>query len=236
MITYVNEQFVEVSGYSEGELVGKSHNIIKSPETPPHIFEDLWNTIQQRRVWRGQLRNISKDGTPYYIYATIFPLVDTKGSIIEYIAIGNNITERVEIENRLKRQEKYSKMIFNNQKNIVFTATKESGIIEVNQKFLDTFGFNSVEAFKAVHNSICELFIEKEGYLKASTPNRHWSEPIFENPRIDPQGHLLRISMGLERIYSVPVNVWSLKDEEVMNSKLLQDFYGVGSMLEEIGQ
>ena len=215
IITYANEQFIEVSGYQKHELIGKSHNIIRDPDTPSHIFKDLWSTIKQKKVWRGQLQNRSKNGTAYFVYATIFPLVDSKGNIIEYIAVRNNITKRVEAENKLKRQEKYNKMIFNNQENIVFTATKEEGVIEVNQKFLETFGFNSFTSFKSEYECICDLFIEKEGYLKATTKYRHWSEDIFEEPDKTHKA-LIKDKYEFERIYSVHINKVAFEDEELM--------------------
>ncbi len=215
IITYANEQFIEVSGYSKRELIGISHNIVRHPDVPSSVFEDLWRTIKQKKVWRGQLKNISKSGKSYFVYATIFPLVDSKGNIIEYIAIRNNITKRVEAENKLKRQEKYNKMIFNNQENIVFTATKELGVIEANQKFLETFGFNSFASFKEKYNCICDLFIEKEGYLKASTKYKHWSEEIFCTPEKTHKA-LIKDKYDFERIYSVHINRVEFEDEELM--------------------
>jgi PAS domain S-box-containing protein len=215
IITYANEQFIEVSGYTKEELMGSSHNIIRHPDVPSSVFEDLWKTIKQKKVWRGQLKSLSKQGKSYFVYATIFPLVDTKGNIIEYIAIRNNITKRVEAENKLKRQEKYNKMIFNNQENIVFTATKKSGVIEANQKFLETFGFNSFSSFKEKHRCICNLFIEKSGYLKKSTQYRHWSQDIFDEPDKTHKA-LIKDKYELERIYSVHINCVEFEDEELM--------------------
>ncbi len=215
IITYANKQFIEVSGYSKYELIGKPQNIVRHPDVPSSVFQDLWKTIKQKKIWRGRLKNISKEGKVYFVYATIFPLVDGRGNIIEYIAIRNNITKRVEAENKLRRQEKYNKMIFDNQENIVFTASKELGVIEVNQKFLETFGFTSFASFKKRYNCICNLFIEKEGYLKASTEYKHWSEDIFSMPK---KMHkvLIKDKYDFERIYSVHINRVEFEDEKLM--------------------
>ncbi len=215
IITYANEEFIKVSGYSKDEIIGKSHNIIRHPDVSNELFKELWETIEDKKIWKGEFKNRAKDGTTYYVYATIFPLVDIKGNIIEYIAIRNNITKRVEIENRLKKEEKYSKMIFNNQENIVFTTTKESGVIEVNQKFLDIFGFPSIEFFKAEHKYISELFIEKEGYLKAIAKDKHWSELVFKEPQ---KTHkvIIKDKFDFERIYSVHIKAVEFEDKNLL--------------------
>ena len=215
IITYANEQFIKISGYSKDEIIGKPHNIIRHPDVPSKLFKELWETIKNKKIWKGEFKNRAKDGTTYYVYATIFPLVDTKGNIIEYIAIRNNITQRVEIENRLKREEKYSKMIFNNQGNIVFTTTKESGVVEVNQKFLDRFGFPSIEFFKAEHKYISELFVEKDGYLKPTTNDKHWSEAVFKEPE---KTHkvIIKDKFEFERIYSVHIKAIEFENKNLL--------------------
>ncbi len=215
IITYANEQFIKISGYSKDEIIGKPHNIIRHPDVPSKLFKELWETIKNKKIWKGEFKNRAKDGTTYCVYATIFPLVDTKGNIIEYIAIRNNITQRVEIENRLKREEKYSKMIFNNQENIVFTTTKESGVVEVNQKFLDRFGFPSIEFFKAEHKYISELFVEKDGYLKPTTNDKHWSEAVFKEPE---KTHkvIIKDKFEFERIYSVHIKAIEFENKNLL--------------------
>ncbi len=72
----------------------------------------------------------------------------------------------------LKKQEKYTKLLFNSQESIVFTLTKEAGVLDVNRKFLETFGFESFFDFKEDYSCISELFIEKDGYLKNNSSLR----------------------------------------------------------------
>jgi len=201
IITYVNNQFIETSGYSKEELVGYSHNIIRHPSVEKALFKELWQTIKEKKIWRGQIKNRSKSGEPYYVYATIFPLVDNRGNILEYIAVRNNITKRVEAERKLKKERKYNQMLFNDQENIVFTANKK-GILEANQKFFETLGYYSLQDFKDEHECICELFIEKEGYVKATTKEKHWTDDIFTYPEKQHKV-LLKDKYGLERIFSI---------------------------------
>jgi PAS domain S-box-containing protein len=94
VITYVNENFCKISGYSPDELVGKNHNIIRHPDVPKAIFEDMWNTIKkEKKIWQGVVRNLSKDKKSYYVKSTVKPIMDIDGNIIEYIALRDDITD-----------------------------------------------------------------------------------------------------------------------------------------------
>ncbi|MAC83116.1 MAG: hypothetical protein CL624_03175 [Arcobacter sp.] len=87
-ITYVNEIFCEVAQYEESELLGKPHNVIRHPDMPKASFEDMWKTIQSGNKWQGKVKNKAKDGSPYFVNATIFPQYDIRGKdIVGYIAI-----------------------------------------------------------------------------------------------------------------------------------------------------
>jgi PAS domain S-box-containing protein len=88
IITYVNEIFCEVAQYTQAELIGKPHNIIRHPDVPKAVFKDMWDTIQSGKRWQGKVKNKAKDGSPYFVNATIFPQYDETGkNIIGYIAI-----------------------------------------------------------------------------------------------------------------------------------------------------
>jgi len=121
-ITYVNESFCQLSGYRKEELIGKPHNIVRHPDEPFSIYKDLWDTISSKKNWHGELKNIAKDGSVYYVDAHIFPLLNKNGHIIEYIAIRSDITQRVIAENRLEKEYRYNQMLFEDQENIVFTS------------------------------------------------------------------------------------------------------------------
>ena len=64
-ITYANAEFVEVSGFSEGELLGKSHNIVRHPDMPPAAFENLWSCLKSGKPWMGIVKNRVKNGDHY---------------------------------------------------------------------------------------------------------------------------------------------------------------------------
>ncbi|SDX36624.1 methyl-accepting chemotaxis protein [Nitrosomonas oligotropha] len=85
-ITYINSTFVEVSGFSEEELIGKAHNIVRHPDVPPEAFEDLWATLKQGLPWTGLVKNRRKNGDFYWINANATPLIEN-GQITGYLSV-----------------------------------------------------------------------------------------------------------------------------------------------------
>jgi diguanylate cyclase (GGDEF)-like protein/PAS domain S-box-containing protein len=97
-ITYASQAFEEISGYTQSELIGKNHRIVKDPQMPDSIFDDLWQTITSGKDWHGEIRNIAKDGSYYWVDIHIAPNRNDEGVIIGYTAIRQNITDRKTIE------------------------------------------------------------------------------------------------------------------------------------------
>lgn len=104
IITFVNDKFCEISGYSREELIGKNHNIIRDPSMTKEFFKNLWKTILKKETFRGVVTNKAKDGTPYYVDTTIVPIVDKNDEIVEFIAIRHDITQIYEQERIIKEQ------------------------------------------------------------------------------------------------------------------------------------
>lgn len=94
-ITYVNDTFCKISGYSREELIGENHRIIKYPDNQKYIYEDIWNTIKNKKVWQGTIKNRKKSGEIYYVKSTILPIVNFKNEIVEYIAARIDVTELI---------------------------------------------------------------------------------------------------------------------------------------------
>ena len=102
-ITYANEKFCQISKYSKEELIGKPHNIVRHPDVPKEIFKELWHTIKdQKKIWHGVVKNRAKDGSTYYVNATIGPILDRNGNIEEFIALRNVITDVMDPKKRLQ--------------------------------------------------------------------------------------------------------------------------------------
>ena len=201
-ITYANDLFCKISGYSREELIGKPHNIVRHPDTDPAVFKEMWKTILAKKIWHGELKNRRKDGSAYYVNATILPLINRHGEIEEFIAMRQDITDRVIAEINLDRQRRYSQMLFEHQENIVITASETEGVISANHNFFETFGFKDIEDFKSKHNCICNLFEEEEGYLPPSKDSIYWARNVLENPNKQHKV-LMRNAAGERRIFNV---------------------------------
>ena len=107
-ITYANRKFSEISGYSNEELVGQQHNILRHPDMPKSIFKDLWDSIQSEKEWTGVIKNLRKDGKYYWTYSYITPIV-LDGTLTGFAA-ARRPASTTEIEESI---ETYSEMVQN---------------------------------------------------------------------------------------------------------------------------
>jgi len=93
-ITFANQQFCDISGFSLNELLGKNHRIIKSGEHDAAFYQEMWEIISSGRVWRGDIKNRRGDGSFYWVKATIVPFLDAQGLPYQYYSIRTDITEQ----------------------------------------------------------------------------------------------------------------------------------------------
>ncbi|QFR48576.1 EAL domain-containing protein [Sulfurimonas lithotrophica] len=93
IITYVNDKFSEISGYSKEELIGQSHNVLRHPDVDDKVYKLMWSTITHKKVYRGILKNKRKDGTSYHVDCTIVPILNENSEIKEYIAMRHYVED-----------------------------------------------------------------------------------------------------------------------------------------------
>ncbi len=120
-ISYVNERFEEVSGYTKEELIGKSHNIVRDPDVPDEVFAELWNEIKKGNIWQGEFVNRAKDGSRYYVKSSIIPIHDENNKIIEYMAIREDVTSLVESRKKAEEAEAAQAMFLANMSHEIRT-------------------------------------------------------------------------------------------------------------------
>ena len=97
-IISASEAFCEISGYTKEELIGKNHNILRHPDMPESVYTELWNTIKSGKVWKGEIKNLKKDGDFYWVKAIIEPNFSKNGTIIGFTALRYDITDKKLIE------------------------------------------------------------------------------------------------------------------------------------------
>lgn len=95
VITYVNDYFAEISGYSKDELLGSPHNIVRHPDMPKILFKILWDRISRGENFHAAIKNMAKDGRYYWVFTDFEPLKDDKGDIIGYKAARKKISKHV---------------------------------------------------------------------------------------------------------------------------------------------
>jgi len=120
MITYANDKFCQISGFTRQEMLGKTHRLVNSGVHHRSFFAAMWTTILEGKVWHGEMCNKSKSGDLYWVNATLVPLRDEHGKPTFFIAIRTDITERKQMESNIKAAEARLRRITNTIPGAVF--------------------------------------------------------------------------------------------------------------------
>lgn len=175
IITYVNDNFVKISGFSENELLGHNHNIVRHPDTPNIIFENLWKTIKQGNTFRGIIKNRTKLGENYYVDTTILPLLDMNNNIKEFLAVRYDVTELVHARDNAINAERTKDIFLANMSHEIRTPLNAIlGFVEIlrkqkqsteNQKYLDTI-HSSGQSLLTIISDILDFAKLRSGKLE----------------------------------------------------------------------
>jgi PAS domain S-box-containing protein len=167
IITSANEKFCEISKYSREELIGQDHRILNSGYHSKEYFKELWKTIGNGKVWKGEICNRTKDGSLYWVDTTIVPFLNGKGQPYQYVSIRTDISDRKSAEEHLKATLKENidiKFALDQSSIVAFTDAR--GIItSVNDKFCEISKYDRSELIGKTHSILNSGFHSKE-YFK----------------------------------------------------------------------
>ncbi len=168
VITYVNDKFCEISGYGEEELIGQNHNIVRHPRMRSETFATMWKTIKAKKVWRGKVKNLRKDGSTYLVDATIVPVLDARHKIVEYIGIRYNITDiQKNVEKIRAQSNEIEHLKLGIDESTIVSKTDPKGIITyANKQFCELSRYDAGELIGKPHNIVRDPEMPKEAFTQ----------------------------------------------------------------------
>lgn len=144
-ILFVNENFIRISKYSRQELIGSDHRIINSGYHSKAFFAALWSTLLRGSTWRGQIKNMAKDGTFYWVDTVITPVMNERGEIDQFLSIRNVITEQKENEYALLESEALNRSVLKSLQTNIAILDESGKIVRVNENW-DKFSLENGQA------------------------------------------------------------------------------------------
>lgn len=175
IIIRVSKPMQDISGYTQEELLGNSHNIIRHPNMPKSFYTNIWNTIQNGSTWTGVIKNKRKDNSAYIVKATIYPMLDTNQKILTYASVQHDITkEMMDIQK--------NKKILDAQSSLIIILTNDITSY-VNNTLFQYYNFKSLSDFTQKHESISELFeaFDEQALMPHMKNNIPWTEYIQQH-------------------------------------------------------
>lgn len=191
IITYVSGAFMRISGYSKEELIGYNHRIIRHPDMPNSIYKELWTTIKSGQKWKGEIKNLRKDGSYYWVSSLVEPKFDHHNNIIGYVSIRHDITDKkriYELSIKDALTSLYNRRYFNETADSVISTTVRDNkvfaflLLDIDnfKKYNDTYGHQEgdnvliqvskslIKTFKRSEDNVFRLGGEEFGVLMSA--------------------------------------------------------------------
>ncbi|MBI4984073.1 MAG: PAS domain S-box protein [Rhodocyclales bacterium] len=177
-IVFVNDAFVFNSGYEREEVLGRNPRFLKSGETPPDAYRDLWATITSGRTWHGEFHNRRKNGGLYWEAASISPVVDSQGRVSHFIGVKENIGER----KRAEAGQRLAASVFSHAHEGIVICDAAETIVDVNPTFSELSGYTREEAIGRTPRILSSGRHGKDFYRElwqAVAQTGHWEGEIW---------------------------------------------------------
>jgi PAS domain S-box-containing protein len=198
IIKHVNNNFCKISKYTREELLGHDHRIINSGYHSKDYIRNLWVTIANGRIWRGELKNRAKDGSFYWVDTTIVPFLNEKGKPYQYLAIRADITQRKQAEEQIQRiNEELEKKVKERTYELTEALEREKALNEMKSRFVSTASHEFRTPLSAVLSSVNLL--------------EHYKAPEQEEKR---QKHIERIKSSVKNLTAILDDFLSLEKLE----------------------
>lgn len=159
-ITYVNPKFVELTGYSVEEALGRNPRVLKSGEHSDEFYKKMWDTITAGRSWRGEFHNRKKNGEFYWELALISPIFDQKGNITHFVAVKEDVTEQKKLQDTLKQKEKRTELIAEQSRSMIWEVDPEGLYTYVSAVAEQLLGYRADEIVGKKH--FYDLSVEED--------------------------------------------------------------------------
>ncbi|MEG4441108.1 PAS domain S-box protein [Microcoleus sp. AT9_B5] len=222
VITYANDRFCDISGYSREELFGHTHSLTNSGYHSPAFFQDLWDIISSGQIWRGEVCNRTKNGSLYWVASTIVPFLDEGGQPFQYLAIRFDITARKLAEATLRQENTFRQQIVENMAEglCVFHEVEEFPFVRFtvwNQQMQAITGYSLEE-------------INHLGWYQSFYPDSeareqaiaHLRQMLQGEPPIAKESEIQRQD-GLKRTIAISASILSIDDGLIYILALIQD-------------
>ncbi|MBM7648672.1 diguanylate cyclase (GGDEF)-like protein/PAS domain S-box-containing protein [Bacillus ectoiniformans] len=174
VITYVNDMLCSISGYKREELIGRTHRVLNSNYHSSAFFEEMWATITDGQVWKGEVRNQRKDGSYYWLQTTIIPLLDVDGEITHYAAIRTDITDKKHAIEALKENEEKYRVITENSLDLIKVLNADHQLTYASPSYRYMLGLEEEQLMR--HGAFHAIAEEDQPILKDLLDQIHYHQ------------------------------------------------------------
>ena len=181
-IEYVNKKFTEITGYSAEEAIGRTPRILGSGDTPPEVYDSLWENVRAGKSWEGEIQNRRKDGEPYWDYVRISPVRNENGEVEHYLAVQEDITEKKEADDALELFDRFAEHV---KEAFFLMDVSDQRIVYVSPAFADVWGIQLDEVYDSPGKWMDAVHPEDRPRVERSVANTHAGESTTTTFRLE---------------------------------------------------